>query len=212
MAEKVYAPGECYRYQLIIKHLLETPLFFAPDQEIVYRDRVRLTYRKAQRADPPAGQRSGEAGRQAGRYGLRLRLRQPSLSGVLLRRPHDGGGPSHPELASVAGTDPLYDEPCGGQGRPCPRGFSAPPGGHLPSTCHRREDRPDLRRRPASRNPAPHRRGVRGAPPGGSRLLRLPRSRREHAGHHSSIRRERPAFPRASIFPTASSSSMPRPR
>ena len=46
MAEKVYAPGECYRYQLIIKHLLETPLFFAPDQEIVYRDRVRLTYRK----------------------------------------------------------------------------------------------------------------------------------------------------------------------
>ena len=46
MAERVYAPGECYRYQLIIKHLLETPLFFAPDQEIVYRDRVRLTYRK----------------------------------------------------------------------------------------------------------------------------------------------------------------------
>ena len=46
MAEKVYAPGECYQYQLIIKHLLETPLFFAPDQEIVYRDRVRLTYRK----------------------------------------------------------------------------------------------------------------------------------------------------------------------
>lgn len=45
MAEKVYAPGECYSYQLIIKHLLETPRFFAPDQEIVYRDRVRLTYR-----------------------------------------------------------------------------------------------------------------------------------------------------------------------
>ncbi|MBM4314559.1 MAG: fatty acid--CoA ligase [Deltaproteobacteria bacterium] len=46
MAERLYAPGESYRYQLIIKHLLETPLFFAPDQEIVYRDRVRLTYRK----------------------------------------------------------------------------------------------------------------------------------------------------------------------
>jgi fatty-acyl-CoA synthase len=46
MAEKVYAPGECYRYQLLIKHLLETPLFFAPEQEIVYRDKVRLTYRK----------------------------------------------------------------------------------------------------------------------------------------------------------------------
>ncbi|MEW6332929.1 MAG: AMP-binding protein, partial [Thermodesulfobacteriota bacterium] len=46
MAEQLYAPGECYRYQLIIKHLLETPLFFAPGQEIVYRDRVRLTYRQ----------------------------------------------------------------------------------------------------------------------------------------------------------------------
>ena len=46
MAAKVYAPGECYQYQLLIKHLLATPLFFAPDQEIVYRDKVRLTYRK----------------------------------------------------------------------------------------------------------------------------------------------------------------------
>lgn len=45
MAEKVYQPGECYKYQLIIKHILETPLFFAPDQQIVYRDKVRLTYR-----------------------------------------------------------------------------------------------------------------------------------------------------------------------
>jgi len=46
MAQQLYAPGECYRYQLILKHLLETPLFFAPDQEIVYRDRVRLTYHR----------------------------------------------------------------------------------------------------------------------------------------------------------------------
>jgi fatty-acyl-CoA synthase len=45
MSEKIYQPGECYKYQLILKHLLETPLFFAPDQQIVYRDKVRLTYR-----------------------------------------------------------------------------------------------------------------------------------------------------------------------
>ncbi len=45
MPEKIYQPGECYKYQLILKHLLETPLFFAPDQQIVYRDKVRLTYR-----------------------------------------------------------------------------------------------------------------------------------------------------------------------
>ena len=45
MKKKTYEPGEFYNYQLIIKHLLETPLFFAPDQQIVYRDKVRLTYR-----------------------------------------------------------------------------------------------------------------------------------------------------------------------
>ncbi|NTW16509.1 MAG: fatty acid--CoA ligase [Syntrophaceae bacterium] len=45
MPEKIYQPGECYKYQLIIKHLLETPLIFAPDQQIIYRDKVRLTYR-----------------------------------------------------------------------------------------------------------------------------------------------------------------------
>lgn len=45
MAKKVYAPGEAYNYQLLIKHILEMPLAFAPNQEIVYRDKVRLTYR-----------------------------------------------------------------------------------------------------------------------------------------------------------------------
>lgn len=45
MKKKTYEPGEYYKYQLILKHLLETPLFFAPDQQIVYRDKVRLTYR-----------------------------------------------------------------------------------------------------------------------------------------------------------------------
>jgi fatty-acyl-CoA synthase len=33
-----------YNYQLLIKHLLRTPLTYAPDQEIVYRDRIRYTY------------------------------------------------------------------------------------------------------------------------------------------------------------------------
>src|SRR5438876_8247737 len=34
-----------YDYPLLIKHLLHTPLATAPDQEIVYRDRSRYTYR-----------------------------------------------------------------------------------------------------------------------------------------------------------------------
>ena len=46
MAKKVYAPGEPYNYQLLIKHILEMPLVFAPNQEIVYRDKLRLTYRQ----------------------------------------------------------------------------------------------------------------------------------------------------------------------
>ena len=34
-----------YDYPLLIKHLLHTPLVTAPDQEIVYRDICRYTYR-----------------------------------------------------------------------------------------------------------------------------------------------------------------------
>ena len=35
-----------YSYPLLIKHLLHTPLATAPDQEIVYRDQARYTYRE----------------------------------------------------------------------------------------------------------------------------------------------------------------------
>ncbi|MFZ5584545.1 MAG: fatty acid--CoA ligase [Thermodesulfobacteriota bacterium] len=36
---------QAYAYPLLIKHLLHTPIIYAPDQEIVYRDQIRLTYR-----------------------------------------------------------------------------------------------------------------------------------------------------------------------
>ncbi len=42
---KKYNPGEPYDYQLTLDKLLITPKFFAPEQEIVYRDKVRYTYR-----------------------------------------------------------------------------------------------------------------------------------------------------------------------
>jgi fatty-acyl-CoA synthase len=45
MAEKIYHPGESYPYPLIIKKLLNTPLTYSPDQEIVFDDRKRYTYR-----------------------------------------------------------------------------------------------------------------------------------------------------------------------
>ncbi|MCK9273868.1 MAG: fatty acid--CoA ligase [Syntrophales bacterium] len=45
MEEKIYDPGECYHYQLTLDKLLLTPKYYAPDQEIVYRDLSRHTYR-----------------------------------------------------------------------------------------------------------------------------------------------------------------------
>jgi fatty-acyl-CoA synthase len=35
-----------YQYPLILKQLWHTPLMQSPDQEIVYRDRKRFTYRE----------------------------------------------------------------------------------------------------------------------------------------------------------------------
>lgn len=45
MAEKMYQPGEHYQYPLIIKKLLNTPLIYAPEVEIVYDDKSRYDYR-----------------------------------------------------------------------------------------------------------------------------------------------------------------------
>jgi fatty-acyl-CoA synthase len=46
MTAKAYQPGEPFQFQLTIKTLLKTPLIYAPDQEIVYRDKARYTYRQ----------------------------------------------------------------------------------------------------------------------------------------------------------------------
>ena len=45
MTTQSYQPGQAYQYPLIVKKLLDTPLIYAPDQEIVYRDEMRYTYR-----------------------------------------------------------------------------------------------------------------------------------------------------------------------
>jgi fatty-acyl-CoA synthase len=38
--------ASAYQYPLLIKHLLHSPMLHAPDQEIVYRDQKRFTYRE----------------------------------------------------------------------------------------------------------------------------------------------------------------------
>lgn len=45
MAEKMYQLGDYYHYPLIIKKLLNTPLIYAPEREIVYDDKSRYDYR-----------------------------------------------------------------------------------------------------------------------------------------------------------------------
>ena len=42
---KIERTASAYDYPLIVKQLLHTPIIYAPDQEIVYRDKVRYTYR-----------------------------------------------------------------------------------------------------------------------------------------------------------------------
>jgi len=44
MVQKSYQPGESYRYPLIIKKLLNTPLIYSPEREIVYADKNRYNY------------------------------------------------------------------------------------------------------------------------------------------------------------------------
>jgi fatty-acyl-CoA synthase len=44
MADKAYQPGENYPYPLIIKKLLNTPLIYSPDREIVYAEKSRYNY------------------------------------------------------------------------------------------------------------------------------------------------------------------------
>jgi fatty-acyl-CoA synthase len=45
MTKGIYNPGESYQYPLIIKKLLDTPLVYSPEKEIVYSDRTRYTYK-----------------------------------------------------------------------------------------------------------------------------------------------------------------------
>ncbi len=44
-ARKIEKTPSAYSFPLLIKHMLRFPLTFNPDQEIIYRDKVRYTYR-----------------------------------------------------------------------------------------------------------------------------------------------------------------------
>src|SRR2546428_13885615 len=61
-----------YDYPLLIKHLLHTPLATTPEQEIVYRDSIRYTYRTLrQRIGRLASGLAGLGARQADRVAVK---------------------------------------------------------------------------------------------------------------------------------------------
>ena len=45
MTQEKYKHRENFKYQLIIKKMLNMLLMYSPEKEIIYRDKVRLTYR-----------------------------------------------------------------------------------------------------------------------------------------------------------------------
>ena len=48
-ADLIERTPSAYGYPLLVKHLLHTPLAYAPEQEIVYRDLKRYDYRTLRR-------------------------------------------------------------------------------------------------------------------------------------------------------------------
>lgn len=49
MENKTYEPGQAYEYQLTLDKLLKAALVYNPNQEIVYRDIIRYTYKDLMR-------------------------------------------------------------------------------------------------------------------------------------------------------------------
>lgn len=66
MVNGKYQPGEFYNYPLIIKKILTTALNYAPNQEIVYRDKLRYTYRDLEKRINRLASGLQDAGCEAG--------------------------------------------------------------------------------------------------------------------------------------------------
>jgi len=51
MTVKIINPTQsAYNYPLLIKNILNTPLIYSPDQEIIYRDNLRYSYSTFQKS------------------------------------------------------------------------------------------------------------------------------------------------------------------
>ena len=93
--------ASAYQYPLLIKHLLHSSMLHAADQEIVYRDQKRFTYRML-RDRIARLERAQGIGRAPRRYCRHDGLGHSPLPGSILRHPDDGRDPADGERASVA--------------------------------------------------------------------------------------------------------------
>ncbi len=78
MPVKIVAPTpSAYTYPLLIKHLLHSPMTRAPDQEIVYRDLRRRTFREFR-------ERVGDLRAASPRSGSNRAMSWPSSNGTAI--------------------------------------------------------------------------------------------------------------------------------
>ena len=109
-ARPIQVTKSAYQYPLLIKQLWHTPLLQAPDQEIVYRDLRRFTYRQLRERIGRLASSLARLGVARRRHRRRARLGQQPIPGGLLCRSNDGSSLADGERPSVAGTDRLYDQ------------------------------------------------------------------------------------------------------
>jgi non-ribosomal peptide synthetase component E (peptide arylation enzyme) len=120
MAKKTYQPGENYHYPLILKKLLKTPLIYSPDQEIVYNDKNRYTYRTLNERINRLADGLKKLGVAKGDIVAVFDYDSHRYLECFFAIPMMGAVPSDDKLAPVERTDPLHPEPCGGESHHCP--------------------------------------------------------------------------------------------
>ena len=205
----IHRTESAFAYPLLIKPILEAPLVDAPDQEIVYRDLLRLTYRSSASGSTGSPAPSRALGVQARRHRRDPRLGQPPLPGVLLRRADDRRRPAHGQRAPHPRADPVHDQPRRGRRDPRAHGTSCRSSRQIKGRIDtvralRAADR--RRRRPPAAS-MPFRRRVRGAARRSRRRASTSRTSTRTPGRPPSTPPAPPACPRASTSATASSSS-----
>ena len=139
-----------YSYPLLIKQLLHSSMRHAAEQEIVYRDQKRFTYRDAPRAHTPAGRRPCRDWACGPATPSAFSIGTPPLSRGVLRGADDGRGHPDSERAPLARADHLHDRARRRDDPSCQRRISRVARGDPSSSDQGEDDRPDVGQRDPS--------------------------------------------------------------